>query len=225
MSHLDEQIRILKDDLAKMWTLVNSQMEKARLALLNFDKTLALDVSANEKRVDAFELKMDLDSETLFLLQNPFGTDARFIIAVLKINYNLERIGDYANGIARTVKACDHKYSDEVIDNLHVMELFFIAQDMLSKGLLAFENDDKTLALNLFRKDKQLDKMYLFTEKAAVDLGRKNPEILQDVIDVLSISRRLERAGDHLKNIAEEFIFYLDAEILKHSKHQKKAQN
>jgi phosphate transport system protein len=223
MTHyLDEDIKSLKGNLFQMWTLVNSQIEKSRIALLNFDKKVAMDVRANEKRVDAFELKMDMDCESLVLLKNPVAVDLRFIIAVLKMNYNLERIGDYANKIAKSVVNTDQKFSEEVFKALHVPEIFFLAQSMLSEGIEAFQDDDKDKILGLFNTDEKLDKLHADATLAAIALGKRTPENLEEIIKVLTAIRMLERSGDHLLNIAEEFVFYLDAQIIKHSKLQKK---
>lgn len=221
MNLLETEVRLLKDNILQMWQLVNSQTEKARLSMINFDQNLAMDVRANEKRVDAFELKLDMDCENLILLKNPVAIDLRFIIAGLKINYNLERIGDYANKIAKIVAKNDQKFKEEILDALHVNEIFFLVQSMQSEGIEAFQNDDKAQIISLFNLDEKLDKLHSDATKVALVLGKKNPDDLDQIFKVLTSMRTLERAGDHLLNIAEEFVFYLDAQIIKHSKLQK----
>src|SRR5436189_1086180 len=110
MTHLDIEITRLKQEAVDMFELVITQLSKARAALLNYDKELAREVTFNEKRVNALELKIDKDCENIFALMNPVAIDLRFVLAVLKINSNLERIGDIADGIARYVSESENAF-------------------------------------------------------------------------------------------------------------------
>ena len=222
MSHLDIDLTQLKEDLIQMWNLVNSQMEKARLALINNDKDLAREVRANEKMVDAFELKIDMDCENIIMLQNPLAMDLRFLLSVLKINYNLERIGDYANAIAKSVEASEKDWPMSYIDAIHMPEMFFLAQTMIQQSLNAFESADRKQTKGLFSLDQDLDKINSECNGNISKLIRENIDDTELLLDTFSIIRKLERAGDHIKNIAEELIFYFDAIVVKHSKLKKK---
>jgi phosphate transport system protein len=104
MNHLQTELKTLKSSLLEMWSIVISQHEKAKMAIETNDKDLANEIHTNEKLLDSFELKHDMDCENLIALNNPVAIDLRFVLAVLKINYNLERIGDYANYIANTIR-------------------------------------------------------------------------------------------------------------------------
>lgn len=220
MIHIEQEIKILKEELFQMWVLVNSQIEKSRLSLINHDKNLAKDIRANEKRVDAYELKLDMDCERILLLLSPVAVDLRFIIAILKMNYNLERIGDYANQIAKIVESQEGKFHEKILEGLKVPEIYFSVQTMLAEGIEAFQADEKDKMLGLFEKDEKLDKLHADATISAVELGKKNPDKLDQIFKVLTSVKMLERAGDHLLNIVEEYIFYLDAKIIKHSKLQ-----
>ena len=92
MTHLDIELKRLKEENLEMFELVMSQLAKGRDAMLNYDKTLAREVNFNEKRVNALELKIDKDCENIFALFNPLAIDLRFVLACLKINSNMERI-------------------------------------------------------------------------------------------------------------------------------------
>jgi len=221
MTHLDTNLIQLKEDLVQMWTLVGNQMEKSRLALINADTDLAREVRAKEKMVDAFELKIDMDCENIIMLQNPVAIDLRFLLSVLKINYNLERIGDYANSIAKSAERNEKMWSAEIIERTHMPEMFFVAQTMIQDSLAAFEKGDRNLIKTLFRNDEKLDKLNDEVIPIINELIREKPEDVAILLDAFSIIRRLERAGDHIKNIAEELIFYFDAIIVKHSKLKK----
>ena len=97
---VDSELEQLKREIDQMWTLVYNQMEQAKDAVLNMDKTLSQQIIVRERRVDAFELKIDSDVEDFIALFTPVAVDLRFVLAILKINGDLERIGDYADGIA-----------------------------------------------------------------------------------------------------------------------------
>src|ERR1700757_1395148 len=103
MTQIEHEIGSVKKELVNMWILVQSQLNKAKEAMVNFDKDLAREVLVKEKRVNSFELKIDRDCENIFALHCPVAIDLRFLLAALKINTNLERIGDIAAGVAKYV--------------------------------------------------------------------------------------------------------------------------
>lgn len=218
MTVIDTNIQQIKTDLIQMWTLVINQMEKARLALVNGDKDLAREVRMNEKRVDAFELKLDMDSENVLMLKNPVAIDLRFILSVLKINYNLERIGDYANAVAKVAEHSDGPMPEDILQAAHLPEMFYTAQTMMQESLNAFEKGDRNHVNLIFGMDEKLDKTNNNANKIIFQLIKDKPEHTMLILDALSIIRKLERTGDHTLNIAEELIFYFDADVIKHSK-------
>ncbi len=221
MTLIDNNIQQIKTDLLLMWTLVINQMEKARLALVNGDKNLAREVRVNEKRVDAFELKLDMDSENVLMLKNPVAVDLRFVLSVLKINYNLERIGDYANAIAKIAEHSSGPVPEYILQKTHIPDMFFTAQSMLRESLVAFEKSDRNHVNILFDMDEKLDKPNNNANQVISQLIGENPGDTLILLDALNIMRKLERTGDHILNVAEELIFYFDADVVKHSKLQK----
>jgi phosphate transport system protein len=218
MTVIDNNIQQIKTDLVQMWNLVINQMEKARLALVNGDKNLAREVRMNEKRVDAFELKLDMDSEYVLMLKNPVAIDLRFILSVLKINYNIERIGDYANGIAKVAERLEGPVPEDILQATHLPEMFFTAQNMIHVSLKAFENSERNSVNHLFGMDEKLDKTNNNANTIICKLIQEKPDDIMLILNVLSVMRKLERTGDHVLNVAEELIYYFDASIVKHSK-------
>ena len=103
---IESELILLKKEIDEMWTLVYNQLDRAGEAVLTLDKELAQQVMVRERRVNAFELKIDSDVEDIIALYNPVAIDLRFVLAMLKINTNLERLGDFAVGIARFVLRC-----------------------------------------------------------------------------------------------------------------------
>lgn len=216
MSHLDTELHLLKVDTIEMFSLVISQLKKCKEALVNFDKDLAREVIANERRVNAYELKIDRDCENLFALFNPLAVDLRFVLAVLKINSNLERLGDIAEGVARSVMDVEGSFDQELLKITEVVSMFDTGTEMLAEALEAFDKDDTKLARGIFKKDDTLDRINKNASSLIADVIRKKPDLIHQCLQVLSIIRKLERVGDQTKNIAEEIIFFIEAKVLKH---------
>ncbi len=217
MTQLETEIQQLKDEVKNMWTMVRGQLLKALSALLNFDKDLAREVVAMEKRVNATELKIDRDCENIFALYTPVAIDLRFLLAVLKINTNLERTGDIAEGIAKHVISVDRPFREDLLDATKVIEMYREAIAMLEDMLTAFENEDTILARSVFEKDEFLDDINTKSNELIEAYLKNNPGEIDQALYASSIIRKLERVGDQSKNIAEEIIFYIEAKVLKHS--------
>ena len=217
MTQLESELQQLKEEVKNMWSLVQSQMMKARRSLQHFDKDLAREVVIREKRVNGAELKIDRDCENLFALYTPVAIDLRFLLAVLKINSNLERIGDIAEGIAKYIISASGPLTQELLTATQIMEMFEESISMLNDTLTAFETEDTILARSIFKKDDFLDKINLTANENIQAYLKTKPDDLDQALYALSIIRKLERVGDQSKNIAEEIIFYLEAKVLKHS--------
>ncbi len=218
MAQIETELQLLKTEAVNMWTLVNSQLSKARQAFLNFDKDLAREVVLKEKRVNGSELKIDRDCENIFALFCPVAIDLRFLLAVLKINSNLERIGDIAEGIAKYVIDAEAPFTKELLDVSRVLPMYEEAVNMLEDTQAAFEKEDTVLARSVFKKDDFLDGINKAAHKVLENHLKDHPEDASQALWLLSIIRKLERVGDQSKNVAEEIIFYLEAKVLKHSK-------
>jgi len=216
MTHIPNEIQSLKITIFEMWNLVISQMVKARYALEHFDKDLVSEMTNNEKRVDAFELKINMDCENILALYSPVANDLRFVLSVLKTNYNLERVGDYAYNIATLVRDLEHPIDPECLVEMGIKEMFDTALKMLNNTFSAFEKEDSKLARMVFRKDELLDQIKMRSNSVASDLIKKKPDETINILSLLSVIRKLERVGDQTKNMAEELIFYIEAKVLRH---------
>jgi phosphate transport system protein len=216
MAQLETELQSLKTEAVNMWSLVNSQLSKARQAFVTFDKDLAREVVLKEKRVNGSELKIDRDCENIFALFCPVAIDLRFLLAVLKINSNLERIGDIAEGVAKYIIDADTPFSEELLKVTRILPMYEESVNMLSDTQDAFEKEDTILARSVFKKDDFLDNVNRSSHKVLEEYIKKNPEETSQALWILSTIRKLERVGDQAKNIAEEIIFYLEAKVLKH---------
>lgn len=216
MSHLDIELQQLKTETMKMWSLVNLQLIKGKESLLKLDKDLAREVILSERRVNAYELKLDRDCENIFALFNPVAVDLRFVLAVLKINNNLERTGDIVEGIAKFVINVDSNFDKKLLDITRVVEMYAAANSMMETVLEAFDKEDTSLARKVFQQDELLDDINMKANTLIADYIRNHPESIEATLYLLSIIRKLERVGDQAKNMAEEIIFYIEAKVLKH---------
>ncbi len=217
MTQLENEIKDIKAEVLSMWYLVESQMKKARTAMLHFDRDLAREVVLKERRVNAFELKLDRDCENIFALYCPVAVDLRFLLAVLKINNNLERIGDIAEGIAKYIIESLSDFDHASFMETELIRMFDDSISILADTRLAFEKEDTILARSIFKRDEVLDRINANAISKVTECIKSDMNLINDALYVLSIIRKLERVGDQSKNIAEEIIFYIEAKVLKHN--------
>ena len=211
---IESELVLLKKEVDEMWTLVYNQLDRAGEAVLTLDKELAQQVLVRERRVNAFELKIDSDIEDIIALYNPVAIDLRFVLAMLKINSNLERLGDFAEGIARFAINCKEPVLDgELLQKLRLEEMISQVLSMLELAKKALQE----MATAVFAKDNLLDEINANGTAVLADYIGKHPESALSCLNLVSVFRKLERSGDHITNIAEEIVFFIDAKVLKHS--------
>ncbi len=216
MTPLENEITELKKEMINMWILVQSQLNKAKEAMVKFDKDLAREVLIKEKRVNSFELKIDRDCENIFALHCPVAIDLRFLLAALKINTNLERIGDIAAGIAKYVVDSSVNFDVAAMESTSMVRMYDEAVNILTDTRTAFEKEDTMLARSIFKRDDVLDIINDNAPATVAEVIKADSGSLPEALYILSVIRKLERVGDHAKNMAEEIIFYVEAKILKH---------
>lgn len=216
MTHLDLELKQIKQQVLEMMSLVRSQLAKGKDAVLTFDKDLVHEINANENRVNAMELNIDRDIENALALYTPVAVDLRFIMAAFKISADLERIADNAVGIAKYINSVDTQLAQKNLDKIRFTEMYENALLMLDNVFEAFEKEDTKLARQVFIKDVLLNEINTNAAYIAIELIHAKPEKIHNYLYLLSIIRKLERVGDLTKNIAEELIFYVEAKVLKH---------
>lgn len=223
MNHLTYEIDYLKESFVEILELVKSQLSKSIEALITNNMELAEEVIRNEKRVDALELSLEKSCENIIALFQPVATDLRFVLAIFKSVSDLERIGDHCKFIARLVKDKEEQPLKKTdLEDYKVEKLFTLVNSIYIDLIASFESANTQMARATFQKDKEINKLYHkqvqeMKSKMASDI--ENPA---DALDIYAIITRLERSSNLLTNIAEEIIFYIDAEILKHDKKKKK---
>lgn len=220
---VEDELKSIRREVLDMWTLVCDQMKNVCEAIPTVDKDRAWDVLIREKKVNAYELKLDCDIEDFLVLYNPVAVDMRFIVAMLKINTDLERIGDFAENIARFIIRQDGVPIDaELLEKSRLKEMANAVLNMLDTAKEALEKEDIGLANSLFEKDNLVDEINAGATQVLADYIGKHPEKAAFSLDFKGIFLRLERTGDHITNLAEEIVFYIDAIVLKHSSDKNK---
>ncbi len=216
MKYTEKELAGLLEQTGEMWRLVLSQLEKARQAYVGGDVELAREVVAREKRVDAFELKVEGDCENFIALFAPVAVDLRLVLSLIKIGGTLERIGDFAEGIARSV--IDGRIVPELREELNIGDMLETVISMLADSYTALEHENTRLSGRIMRKDEEVDALYRNTMEALDKWIAANPGQGRAALEAMLVARKIERIGDHCNNIVEEIVFYIDAKILKHKK-------
>jgi phosphate transport system protein len=217
MKHTEKELQTLKEEVSEMWKLVLFQLEKAKQSFLNRDVELARETVSREKRVDAFELKIDSDCENYIALFNPVAVDLRLVLSLIKISITLERIGDFAESIARYVIDNDCLEIDPlIIEELQVEKMFDTVISMLSDSFVALESENTRISGKIMSKDNEMDTLYHSSLDILSIYLQQNPMLIRCGLKTFMLIRKLERIGDHCNNIVEEIVFYVDAKVLKH---------
>jgi len=219
MKHTEKELQELKEEVSQMWKLVLSQLEKAKQSFLNRDIEQAREIVSREKRIDAFELKIDSDCENYIALYSPVAIDLRLVLSLIKISITLERIGDFAEGVARHIieEECNH-LDPALIEELQIEKMFDTLISMLSDSFVALESENTRISGKIMAKDDEVDMLYHQSIDILSNYIQQNPSQVRCGLKTILVIRKLERIGDHCGNIVEEIVFYVDAKVLKHGK-------
>ncbi len=218
MVMIDRELSGLRQQIGQMWELVYQQTLGAGEALTAHDRKRAEEVICRERKVNATELQIDSECEDLIARYGPVAIDLRFVLAVLKINTNLERLGDFAESIARSIILWreDTEPDHELIQLLHIGDMLEQVLGMLAGTKEALEKESSELARRVILQDSVVDKINGEALDVISAYLARHPDRTYAALVLIGIVRKLERFGDHCTNIAEEIIFYLDAKVVKH---------
>ena len=213
--HFDQELKELNKDILKMGALAEEAIYKSVEALKNRDKELAKSVIDNDNNIDRLELAIDEKCIDLIALYQPMAKDLRFITTGMKINTELERIADIAVDIAqRTLEIVDKPLLKPLID---IPKLTAIAQNMVKTAIDAFVQGDIKLARKVLQSEPEADQLRNMIQKELVeDYMAKDGSTAPRAVQLLLIARFLERICDHTTNIAEDVIYMVQAEVVKH---------
>ncbi|MDD5459607.1 MAG: phosphate signaling complex protein PhoU [Phycisphaerae bacterium] len=212
--HLQREIENLKKKLLALGAKVETSVKDATLSIEKRDAELAQKIIDDDVNIDNTEVEIEEDCLKILALHQPVAVDLRFIVAVLKINNDLERIGDLAVNVAE--RAVFLATQPKINISSDLLDMAHNAQSMLKNSLDALINHDAELAHKVCASDDVVDdmnrQMYLKVQDAIL----KNPEQITPLIHLLSASRHLERIADHTTNIAEDVIYMVEGQIIRH---------
>jgi len=214
--HLQRDLDKLKKEMLKLGNMVEVSINNAILALNNREKTYVREVFANEELINEMEVKVEEDCLKILALHQPVAVDLRFIVVALKVNNDLERMGDIAKNIAK--RASELMEVDPIPElNKLIQGLPELIRTMVSNSLDALVKLDDQLAREIIEMDDKVDdinkEMYVAIKKAV----RENPGLSDAAINLLSTSRYMERIGDLTTNIAEDVIFMVEGKVIRHA--------
>jgi phosphate transport system protein len=212
--HFDQELDQLKSKLLEMSALVATAIYKSIQAVVERDMHLAEEVLKNESRVNEMEIEIDDLAIKLLALQHPMAVDLRLIAAALKINNDLERMGDRAVNIAqRAIELVGKPSIKPMIDIPHISAL---VQSMVRKALDSFVTRDVELARSVLASDDAVDDLRNASFHELISYMEKSPKNIAQAVNLLSVVRNLERIADHSTNIAEDVLFYIQGVDVRH---------
>jgi phosphate transport system protein len=214
LRHFIEELEQLKTKLLEMSSLVEAGIQRSIGAVINKDRSAAEEVFRNEKRINEIEIEIDEFAINLLALQQPMAADLRLIIAALKINTDLERMGDLAVNMAQRAQSLmNEPVIKPMIDIPHIAAL---VQSMVRKALDAFVTRDPDLARSVLASDDAVDSLRTACYYELVSFMEKDPQNIRPALDLLAVTRSLERIADHSTNIAEDVLFLVKGVDVRH---------
>ena len=205
LRHFSIELEELHALLLQMGELVESSIRRSVQSLVERDKELAKAVMRDEPRVNQMQVEIDSKTTRLLALNQPVARDLRFLTATLKINTDLERMGDLAVNIAeRAIALINLPAVKPLVD---IPKMAALAQNMLLKSLEAFVRADADLAQSILPSDDEVDALKDAMYQELVELMQRDPVTIPAAVDLIFVARNLERIADHATNIAEDVIF------------------
>jgi phosphate transport system protein len=212
--HFQEELELLKTRLLEMGGLAEDRVRMAVRALVDRDMAALETVLVSDEAINRLHIEIDDRCLKLLALHQPVAVDLRAIVSAVKINTDLERVGDLAINIAEAaLRYLQHASVKELID---IPRMAALAQGMLRDALDAFVSRDQTLARQVLDRDDELDALKTQVFRSLLDHMTTDPDAIQPALDLVLISRHLERIGDHATNVAEDVIFMVSARDVRH---------
>lgn len=214
LHYWQREIENLKKLVLSLGAIVEEQIQRSMLALERRDAEMANEVILKDREIDSLEIVIEEECLKILALYQPVAKELRFVVAVLKMNNDLERMGDLASNIAKRARYLSKKEKIDLIsDFVPVAEK---VQIMVKKSLDALVNTDMNLAKEVCAADDEVDKLTKQMLKRTISANEKNPERSKDYVSVRTISKNLERIADSATNIAEDVVYLCSGDIIRH---------
>ncbi|MBW2018148.1 MAG: phosphate signaling complex protein PhoU [Deltaproteobacteria bacterium] len=214
---LQKELEKIKRQILSLGALVEERVRLATKAIETKDENLAEEIRRRDYEIDELEMEVEEACLKILALHQPVAVDLRFLVAVIKINNELERIGDEAVNVAKRVRSIARGEGVNISRDYYSL-MAEKTTTMLKGSLDALVNQDRKLAVKIMKLDNQVDSIHSRNYDDLKEVIRKNPGRVDDLINFLTISRHLERIADHATNICQEVIFMIEGEIVRHGR-------
>lgn len=214
-THFEQQLDELTGRLVAMSRLIEEMMEMSLQAVREGDVTKAQAVVLGDREIDATEVEIEESCVELLALQQPMASDLRRLIAILKINNDLERIGDHAVNIAETAQRLVERHSDWSLP-IELSEAANIAQGMLRDVLDAFVQLDVAKARSVLERDDRVDRLHEAHLRLAITMMMESPRQISTGLSFILIGRNIERVADLATNIGEDVVYLVEGKTIRH---------
>ena len=208
----EEEMQSLNDNLVMMGSLTENQMADAMAAVIKVDKESVDKIVKNDGKINELRSTIDNQITTVLVKRAPMAVDLRITISTMKISHDLERIGDLAKSVAKKVKPLPVDLPDELIGSLR--RLGDLVQKQLKDALDAYLNRSKDKAIEIWKKDEQVDDLTNLAMNEVATYLQKDKKNLEMATLLLFVTKNIERAGDHITNIAESLYYLIEGEYL-----------
>ncbi|HCA43256.1 MAG TPA: phosphate transport system regulatory protein PhoU [Bacteroidetes bacterium] len=215
-NYLEEELDQLRTRIIKMSSLVEEQIEFAFRGLFEANLELANLVKERDDKVDKFDVKIDKHCQRIFALTQPVAVDLRLIMSALKINNDLERMGDIAVNIAERIEPLMNNI--DLLKKVKIDDMSTLVQTIVKSSIDSFVNNDPELALEIIKLDNKVDDMDHQIFDLLINIMENDKTLIRPCSHAITLLRNIERLSDHATNIAEDVYFLTDAKIIKHRK-------
>jgi phosphate transport system protein len=221
LRHFTVELEELNNKLLEMAGLVESAISRSVRSLVDQNRDVAEQVIRDEPKINSMEMEIDGMVTRLLALRQPVARDLRFLTSALKINTDLERMGDLAQHIAeRSLSLMHHPLVKPMVD---IPNMASLVQSMLLKCLDAFVKGDEALARSVLLADDEVDRLRDAVYAELLGTMQRDPTVVSAAVDLIFVARNLERIGDHATNIAEDVVFLIKGVDVRH--HAEEAEN
>ena len=208
----EEEMQSLNDNLVKMGSLTETQIAEAMAAVIKVDKDSVDKIVKNDGSINELRSIIDEQITTVLVKRAPMAVDLRITLSTLKISHDLERIGDLAKSIAKKVKPLPIDLPDELVGSLR--RLGDLVQKQLKEVLDAYLNKSKDKSIEIWKKDEQVDDLTNLAMNEVANYLQSDKKNLEIATHLLFVTKNIERAGDHITNIAESLYYLIEGEYL-----------
>jgi phosphate transport system protein len=206
----EDELQNLNDNLIKMGSLVETQLSDSMEAIIKVDKDAAENIIKNDEKINRLRATIEEQIVTVLVKRAPMAIDLRLTISTLKISSDLERIGDLAKSVAKKIKPLPHNLPEELISSLK--RLGELVQKQLKDVLDAYLNQSKEAAVKIWKSDEKVDDLTHIAMNEVAKFLSKDTKNLDLATHLLFVTKNIERAGDHITNIAEDLFYLIEGE-------------